>query len=167
MKNRVKTLPKALVLLAFLPSVNVNRGFYSQNVRIRSKSDDLAAADGGNQRFMPEFLPGMDIGKMDFDGRNATGHDRISQGNAGVCIGGSVEDDHFELPFGLLDPGDQLAFKVGLAEVNFYPQLPGSFADPGFDVCQSKAPIDLGFALTEQIQVGSIQEEEFHARDAV
>jgi len=37
---------------------------------MNAKPGDLTSAHGGDQRFMTEFLPRMDVGKMDFNGWN-------------------------------------------------------------------------------------------------
>ena len=67
---------------------------------------------------MPEFLPGVDVRQVDFDGRNADSRDGVPQGDAGVGVGGGVQDDDIELPLGLLNPANQFTLQIGLAELD-------------------------------------------------
>ena len=65
------------VLIRFIDFVNVNGRFYGQNVGFLAKTDNLSAANRCNQRFVPEFFPGVDIGKMDFNCRHAHRRDGV------------------------------------------------------------------------------------------
>ncbi len=61
---------------------------------------------------MPELFPGMDVRKMNLNGRHPYGGDGITEGDAGMGIGGGIEDDDIELALGFLNPIYQLAFEV-------------------------------------------------------
>ena len=100
---------------------------------------------------------------MDFDGWNPDTGDGIAERDAGVSIGSRVQDDDIEFTFRLLNPGDQLAFEVGLAELDFRAQLGGAFADLGLDLGQGSIPVELRLPLTEQVEIGAVEEKNFHA----
>src|SRR5205085_12697634 len=91
---------------------SVNGGFHGQNVGMSAEAGDLADANRGDEGLMTEFLPRMDVGKVDFDGGNSDRSDGVPEGDAGVGIGGSVQNDYVGLALRFLNPGDQFAFRV-------------------------------------------------------
>lgn len=113
---------------------------------------------------MTKFFTGMDIGEMNFYGRNFDARDGVAQGDAGVGIGGGVQNDGVEYPLGLLNPRNQFALHVRLSEVNFRSQLPGPFADGGLDVRQGGPAIDIRLALAEEIEIWPVEKKDFHLR---
>jgi hypothetical protein len=82
-----------------------------------TKSGYLPDAHGGNHGAMPEFFTGVDVRKMDFDGRHCTRFDGVPQRNACVGVSGGVKHDRVELSLGILNPADKFAFKVSLPEL--------------------------------------------------
>ncbi len=78
---------------------------------------------------MTKLLPGVDIGKMNLDGRNPYGSDSITDGYAGVSVSGGVQDQDIEYTLSLLDPTHQIAFRVRLAKIHFNPNLFSSFTN--------------------------------------
>ena len=112
---------------------------------------------------MPEFFPLMNVRDVDFNGRKADGGDGVPKGNAGVSVGGGVEDDDIETPLRLLNPSDQLPFLVRLAEVDGHSQFGRPFADEPFNVREGRPSIDFRLADAEQIQIGPVEEEHFHS----
>ena len=107
---------------------------------------------------MPEFLPCVDIGKMNLNGGDADSRDSVPEGNAGVGISRRIQDQQVEFPLGLLNPSDQLALLIRLAEINFNPQLRCSLTDLRFDVGQTRPTVDFRLALTEEVQVWPVEE---------
>ena len=71
---------------------------------------------------MPEFFPGVDVGKVDFNGWNSHSRDRVTQRDTGMGISCGIDDNDIKLPLGLLDPANQLAFQIGLPEINSHLQ---------------------------------------------
>ena len=128
-----------------------------------AEPDDLTTANRGNQGFMTKFLPRVDVGKVDFDGWDADRSNSVPQGHAGMGIGGCVENDDIGMAFGLLDPGDQFAFKIGLAKLHFHAEFSGPLAHPGFNVRQCRPTINLRLALTEQIKIRAVKKQDSHA----
>ncbi len=57
---------------------------------------------------------------MDLNGWNSDCCNRIPQRNAGMGIGGRVENNHVEFSLGLLNPIDQFTLQIGLAKVDRY-----------------------------------------------
>ncbi len=107
---------------------------------------------------MTEFLTSVDIGKVDFDCRHASGADGVPQGNARMGVSGGVLDDDIKLPSGFLDPSDEFPFQVGLPEFDLNAQLQSALPDPTLYVLKGGGPINLGFTGPQQIQVWAIKE---------
>lgn len=93
----------------------------------------------------------MDVGKMDFDGGDFNGGNRVSKRDAGMGISGGVQNNHVKFALGFLNPSNQLAFLIGLAEVNFGPKLFGPLADFGFNLGQRRPAINVRLPLPEQV----------------
>src|SRR5437870_1946059 len=100
---------------------------------------------------MPELFSRVDVREMDFNGRDAHCRNGIPQGNARVSISSRIEDNNIKVPFSLLNPSDKLAFKIGLPEIDFSPQLARPGAYFGLDVRQGCPPINLRFPLAKQV----------------
>ena len=103
---------------------------------------------------------------MNLDGRYPDCRNRIPQRNAGMGVGCGIDDNHIKLSLCLLDPTHQFAFLIGLAKINPYGLLRGPFAYFCLDIGQSGVAINLRLALSQQIQIRSVQEEDFHVRPA-
>src|ERR1051326_6943589 len=137
--------------------VNVNGSLYCQNVRIRAEADNLTTTDGGDEGFVAEFLTGMDIREMDFDGGHTDGRYGIAKSDAGVGKGRRIENYDVNFAFGFLNPGHKLALGVRLAKADLHPQLARALRDQGFDVRQGRPTVQVGLALAEQIQIWAVQ----------
>ena len=107
---------------------------------------------------MTEFLPGMDVRKMNLNGWQINCRDGISECHTGVGIGGGIQNDDVELAPRFLNPIDQLALDIRLPEFNFRFELRGPFTDPGLDVRQCRPPINLRLPLAEEVEVGAVEE---------
>ncbi len=112
---------------------------------------------------MPEFFSRMHVREMDFDCRDPTRDDCISQSHAGVRISGGIENYDVNLPPAFLDPSNQLALHVRLSKSNLQVELLGTGANGFLDFGQCNSTVSLGLPLTEQVQVGTIKEQDPHA----
>ncbi|MNC69203.1 hypothetical protein D3C75_1198730 [compost metagenome] len=65
-----------------------------------------------------------------------------------------------------MDPVDQLAFVVGLAEFDFQTLLGGAALAEGFDVGEGFVAVGGRFAGAQHVQVGTVEDEDKvrHAR---
>ena len=61
---------------------------------------------------MAKFFPLMNIGQMHFNRRQTDCRDGVPDRDAGVGIGGRVDDDPVVSRPSLLDPGDQFTFSL-------------------------------------------------------
>ena len=129
-----------------------------------AKAGDLSPAHGGDEGTVAEFLARVGVGEVNFDGGDARGGDGVPKCDAGVGISGGVEDDDVNFAPSLLNPGDNFPFGVGLSEVHLGPERGGTLAHLGFNVGESGVPVDIGFALAEEVEVRPIEDEDFHTR---
>ena len=65
-----------------------------------------------------EGVAGEDVGKVDFDHRLAGGADGIVKGDRGVAVSPWINDDSALRAGRFLDPVDEHAFLVALAEID-------------------------------------------------
>ena len=85
---------------------------------------------------------------MDFDGGYSHRTDGVAEGDAGVGVGGGINDDSVEIVLGLLNPINQFAFRIGLAEVHRRAERVGPAADARLDVGESRLAVNFGFAVS-------------------
>src|SRR4029077_21102388 len=77
-----------------------------------------------------------------------------------MCERGRVDDDPRRCGTLLLQEVDDLAFVVGLEEIDLHTELSRFVANRVNQVGQRLRPVDVGLALAEQVQVGSVDDEE-------
>jgi hypothetical protein len=75
-----------------------------------------------------------------------------------VGEGGRVDDDPGGFGPRRVDPVDDLVLGVRLVEADLEPDLGPEPPAVGLDVGERLAPVDLGLALAEQVQVRSVQD---------
>src|SRR6202049_1024246 len=92
----------------------------------------------------------------------------IQQSDRAMRIGTRIDDDTAALLTSLLDPIDQHAFMIGLAENDLEPMLPSARSDAFFDVGQRGAAINLRLSRAEEIEIRPIKDiyGEDHGRRA-
>jgi hypothetical protein len=84
---------------------------------------------------------------VDFNGRNTHGRDGVPQRNTRVSVSGGVDDDGVEIVLGLLDPTDEFAFSVGLAEVNGRAERVRPATDARLNVGESCLAVNIGLPV--------------------
>lgn len=93
---------------------------------------------------------------MHFNRRNPCRRDGVSQRDARMRVGGSVQNNGVKLAFGLLNPRNQFAFVVGLTKLDGSFQGFGPGANLGFDVGKCGATVNFGFTLAKEVQVWAV-----------
>src|SRR3546814_11184835 len=81
---------------------------------------------------------------------------RISDWSSDVCS--SYLDDAGALVDRLVDPFDELSFVVGLVEADG--AAAGALTAQRLDLGQGRAPVDLGLAPAQPVEVGTVENEE-------
>lgn len=116
---------------------------------------------------MAEWLAAVDIGDMNLNYRQVRGQKRIKQGDGGMTVPCRVDHDPPCPPAALLNPGNQLTFGVGLAEIYRQAKLFGRTQAKLLHVVQRGPTVYFGFTLAEHVQVRAVQnsnERSFHNR---
>lgn len=139
-----------------------NGGFKAQKIRIGTEPADLPSAHRRDHRPVPEFLPGMNVGKMDLHHRDLHSGNGVSQGNAGVSVRGGVEDHGVKWATRRLEPLHQLALMIGLTKFDDCIQFPGPLTHLVFNVGQGRTAIYLRLPCSQEVQVGAVQEKDIH-----
>src|SRR4051812_13181313 len=142
----------------------VNR-FQAEQVAHGPEATDHADGDGRYERAMAKALASMNIRNVDLDRRSSAAGDGIAQSDRGVGIGASVDDHAGSLRSCFLDPVHQLSLVVGLAERDRRPQGLGLLAHELLDVLQRRAAIDRGLSAAEEIEIGSVEDEDVGHRE--
>jgi hypothetical protein len=78
----------------------------------RAQAANLSNGDSRDVGPMAKFFPLMDIRQMHLNRRQANCSNGVADGDAGVGLGGRVNDDPIVFRPGLLDPGDQFTLTI-------------------------------------------------------
>ena len=112
---------------------------------------------------MAKLFAAINIGNVDFDRPQLRTEERIAQGYTGVSEGGAIDHDALDTIFGQCrDVINQRTFVVALkkGELGLISEVGGEL---GFQAGQSGGAVDLGFAFTEAIEVGTVEDgDAFH-----
>jgi len=109
---------------------------------------------------MAKSFSAVNIRQVDLDHRQLGRLERVEDGDRGVRVGAGIEDDAIGILACLLDPVDQLALVVGLAEIDRQAQLRRLLQARLFDIGQGLAPVGRGLADTEKVQVRPIEDQD-------
>jgi len=112
---------------------------------------------------MAEGFAAVDVREVDFDEGQGHGRQCIADGDAGVGVGGRVDDDELRAVAARgLDAVDQSAFVVALEAAQRGAGGVGDLAEFGIDLGEGLRAVDLGLAGAEQVEVGAMQDENLH-----
>ena len=129
-------------------------------ITLEAQAQDGPTADGGKQGGVAELLAGRDIGDMNLDNGGGDGCNGIAQGNRTMGIASAIEHHAIVVAGGLLQRVDQLPFVVGLEVVDL---VVGQRSTQLGKVClEGEASVDGALALPLQIEVGAVQDQNFH-----
>ena len=103
----------------------------------------------------------MDIREMYLNDRKLHGRDRVPQRYRCVRIAARIHHDTVHrISRSGMEMIDQPAFVVGLREGKF--DVGKLFGQPGFDVVKALPAVGVGLTRPEEIQVRTVQNEDFH-----
>ena len=106
-------------------------------------------------------FPFCDVGDMHLNDGDADGADAVGQGDGGVGVASGVHHHGVVLSVSLLQFVDQQAFVVGLEIGDFV--LWKTFAELGQVIVKGNVTIDFGLAFAEEVEVGAVEDEDFHS----
>ena len=120
------------------------------------------AGDVGKIRVFAERLARLDVGQVHFNERDMARGQGVAQGDAGVGVGRGVEDDEGDLVFyRLLHPVHQFVLGIALEEADAMAGGLGLAAETRIDGLQGVVAVVLRLAVAEQVQVGSVDDQQF------
>lgn len=109
---------------------------------------------------VPEGLALEDVGKVDLDHRQVGAAQRVVDRDRGMGIGAGIDDDAGRAAARLLDPVDELALVIRLAEVDGEAQQSGPLVAGFLDIAQGFAAIESRLAHAEQVEVGAVEDKD-------
>ena len=127
-------------------------------IAARSLPDDRLQRDVREEVHLPERLAGRRIREVDLDERSLDGQQRVPERDGGVGQPAGIDDDDVEVA--LVEPVDEGAFVIGLEERDLQPQLGGPGGDPGMDLVERGAAVDLRLARPEEVEVRALEDED-------
>jgi len=121
---------------------------------------DTAMRGHANIADMAEFFAFVGVGQMDLNNRNGNRFDRIVQRDGGMRVRTRVEQNRLRTHrMRLVQPIDQMAFMVGLAEINVEPQGLRLIVQPPSNIVERIGAINLRLARAEQVEVRSVKDK--------
>ena len=96
---------------------------------------------------------------MHFDDRHIEQAQRVEQSDGCVGIGGCIDCDTSDLSVPSLNPFDEFAFGICLAEVDIVTASAGMLATSGFDVGERFPAIYFWFPDPKHVEVRSIENQ--------
>jgi hypothetical protein len=98
---------------------------------------------------------------MHFDYGHSDRFDRVVQRNRCVRIGTGVQQHRLRAhSMRLVQPIDQMALMVGLAEIDVKTERLRLIVQPSGDIVERIGPINLRLSRAEQIEIGPIEDED-------
>ena len=125
-----------------------------------AEAADHAGGGLGHVGMVAEFLAAVDVREVQLDHRQLAGQQGIHDGDRGVGVAGRIDDDGGVAGARLLDPGDQFALVVGLAEIDLDAERIAPRAGLRLDVGQGLGTVDLRLARAQHVQVRSVQDQD-------
>jgi hypothetical protein len=121
---------------------------------------DTAMRGHANIADMAESFAFVGVGQMDLNNRHRNRFDRIVQRDRRVRVGPRVEQ-HGLCPHRMrfVQPINQMAFMVGLAEINVEPQGLCLIVQPPSNIVERIGAINLRLARAEQVEVRSVKDK--------
>lgn len=101
------------------------------------------------------------IAQVNFNKRNIDGEEGIPRRDTGVGECTRIDKDEVDtVSAGLLYTVDHFMFRITLETLQFMSEFGGDCGQRGFDVGKAGLAVDAGFARAQQIQVGTVDEEQ-------
>jgi hypothetical protein len=136
-----------------------------QPVPVHAETSYYAGGDRRDHRMMPELLTRVNVGNMHLDQGRIQQGARVAHRVGVMSPRGGVEYHRGGLVGGLVQPGDQLGFNVGLADLDLEAQLLADRDTPVNEVGVRGQPVDVGLAGAESTEVHPVENDDPHDED--
>ncbi len=127
---------------------------------MRPETANHAFRYGRNKRVMAEALAGDNVGKMHLDDRNAGAAQRVVDRDRSMGVGAGVKHDAGGFIARLLDPVDEDALTIVLAEIDLEAEGLRPVGAQLLDVGEGAGAVQRRLALAEQVQVRPFEDED-------
>src|SRR6185295_19180458 len=108
-------------------------------------------------------LARVDVGEMHFDEWNLHTRQRVANGEAGMAVRARVHQRAVGASAQRVHSVDDLTFAVVLRERDLDTELLGDGQEIFLDVGKGLVPVKLGLAYAEEIEIGPIDDGDFHS----
>ena len=106
---------------------------------------------------LAETFPPENVGNMNFHHRQFRQNQRIQYGHGRMCKRGRIYNYSVCSFPGVVNPADEFRLAIALAEIHLDPGAIRMGCAGSLDVGEGLFPVNLGFADSQHIQVGAIQ----------
>ena len=131
-------------------------------VAVEAEASDHPAAYSRQQRLVAERFALVDIADMHLHHWRGDAADAVAEGYTGVRIASSVEDDAIGGEPHLLELVDELALDVRLEIIYLDERI--ARAQVFEIVVEGSVPVDVRFALSQEIEVRPVDNDDIHRR---
>lgn len=100
---------------------------------------------------------------MDLDGGKTGSGEGVAQGDRRVRVCTRIDQEPVKGRRGRLDPFDKLSLAIGLARFDGRTQVPRELCEIAIDGLQGVAPIDFRLSRPEEVEVGTVENEDVQA----
>lgn len=135
-----------------------------QNVAQRAEAGNLTARHRGDHRVAAEFLAGVYVRKMNFDGGKPATGDCVADCDAVMGVRGGVDDKAVTAVRGVPYEAHYLALVVRLVNLHRYVQGPRFLFDESVDAVKGLRPVDTWLSHAQPVQVRAVNHHDSSVR---
>jgi hypothetical protein len=137
-----------------------------KQITLNPESADLSSDDTGEHRMVPERLPRMNVGHVQFDDPTGQDRERVADAVAVVCPRTGV--DQHGVPTLFISAMDTLThrrFAVRLKRIDLHTQFLAQRLQPGIDVGERNRSVLRRVALAEHVVIDAMKHQDVLHRD--
>ena len=142
-----------------------HRGAETEEIALGAKPNHLPGRNVGNVRMPAEALALVNVREVNLHDGQAGDEDRVAKSDRSMRIRPGIEHDGAELSDRPLDSSHQLALGVRLVALDRNTELTRELVRRSHDVVERLPPVNLRLAPPEEVQVWTVQEEDFFHGD--
>ena len=105
----------------------------------------------------------VNVAEVNFHERHGDRHERITKCETGVGVGAGINHDAINITAPRVQLIDELSFSIMLCAHQRNVQFCRNPAQALFDLREGRVPIDGRLSDAEKIQIGSVEQADFHA----
>ena len=131
----------------------------SQQITRGPETRNLPEGDCGDMGMVAKRLALMDVRQMNFDRGQPDCRDGIAYRDACMRIRGRIDDNTVVSGCTFLNPVHEFTFHIRLPDIDFHGEVVGQLGQGRIEAVQGLGPIDRLLSGSQQIQIGSVQDE--------